>query len=353
MNRNETSFEHAFLPAPCSGGFSMDGYWVWCGSVIKAEEDGLYHMFASRWPKDLPFHPGWGMESEIVRATSKTPEGPYTFAEVVLGYRGPEYWDGRSTHNPVICKYKDEYILFYVGTTHPFGATPRDGSLKHESYQWRAARSNKRTGIATSKSIYGPWTRSNTPLLSVRPDCFDNFSISNATPCINPDGSCLVVYKTRTYLKPPYASDEIYGPMSLGVAWAPHYAGPYQRLTDKPLFDINEGVLEDPFLWRTETGYAMIAKDWKGSYTGDVGSVVYASSADGVHWEMQNHPAFSREVLWDDGKTRTMGNMDRPFILFDGDEMTHLFVATNDGHEAGFATMTRSWNACIPLKITK
>ena len=36
------------LPAPINGGFKMDGYWIWCGSVIKGE-DGRYHMFSSRW----------------------------------------------------------------------------------------------------------------------------------------------------------------------------------------------------------------------------------------------------------------------------------------------------------------
>ena len=349
MNRECNDFQAHFLPAPVKGGFSMEGYWVWCGSVVKGEDD-KYHMFASRWPKDLPFHPGWGMESEIVRAVSGNPEGPYEFAEVVLGYRGPQYWDGRSVHNPSIQKHGDDYVLFYVATTHPYADVPHDGTLNHFSYQWLCARSNKRIGIATSKSVFGPWQRRDKPIFDVRPDGFDNFFVSNPAPCINPDGSCLLIYKTRSYLSRPYASDETFGAMALGAAWAPHYAGPYQRLTDKPLFDINEGVLEDPFVWRTSKGYAMIAKDWKGSYTGDVGSVVCAASVDGVHWQMENHAACSREILWDDGITRTMGNMDRPFILFEGEEMTHLFVATNDGHEAGFASLTRSWNACIPLK---
>lgn len=70
-----------------------------------------------------------------------------------------------------------------------------------------------------------------------------------------------------------------------------------------------------------------------------------------MHWEIAtNTRAFSREICWEDGRTRTMGNMDRPFLLFDGEQATHLFVATNDGEEAGFKTMTHSWNACIPLK---
>lgn len=62
-------------PAPVGGGFEMEGYWVWCGSVIRAE-DGRYHMFASRWPKRYPMHPGWLVASEVVRAVSDRPEGP-------------------------------------------------------------------------------------------------------------------------------------------------------------------------------------------------------------------------------------------------------------------------------------
>jgi len=57
---------------PKNGGFRMDGYWVWCGSVIKAE-DGRYHLFASRWPRDITFHPGWMTNSEIVRAVADKP----------------------------------------------------------------------------------------------------------------------------------------------------------------------------------------------------------------------------------------------------------------------------------------
>ncbi|MCC2685873.1 MAG: hypothetical protein K0R75_2772, partial [Paenibacillaceae bacterium] len=60
----------------------MEGYFVWCGSVIRAE-DKKYHMFASRWPKSTGFPNGYRRNSEIVRAVSDTPEGPYQFQEVV------------------------------------------------------------------------------------------------------------------------------------------------------------------------------------------------------------------------------------------------------------------------------
>ena len=70
-------------PAPVDGGFRDDAYWIWCGSVIEGE-DGLYHMFASRWSKATAFNCNWLTNSEVVRAVSETPEGPYRFAEVIL-----------------------------------------------------------------------------------------------------------------------------------------------------------------------------------------------------------------------------------------------------------------------------
>lgn len=352
MRREEWKLQDYMKPAPINGGFSMEDYWVWCGSVVKGE-DGNYHMFASRWKKIYKFHPGWGIDSEIVRAVSKTPEGPYVFAETVLPARGAGYWDGRVTHNPSIQKHGDTYVLFYTGLTFPYPDVPEDGSLDFDSYQWICARTNKRIGIATSKSVFGPWTRLDHPILEVRPGQFDDFFTSNPAPCINEDGSCLLVYKTRTWKKPPYdnyqSGNEMYSNMKLGAAFAPHWSGPYERLSDEPLFD-ESGILEDPFIWKTKEGYAMIAKDWKGTYTGNVGDGVYAKSLDGVHWDIHPGTSFTRNVPWEDGVVRQMGNMDRPFLLFDETgEATHLFVATNDGGDVDFLTMKHSWNACIPL----
>ena len=103
-------------PAPVGGGFAMEGYWVWCGSVIRGE-DGKYHMFAARWPATYLFFQGYPTNSEVVRAVSATPEGPYSFEEVVLPARGAGHWDGRMTHNPTIHRWGDTYLLFYIGST--------------------------------------------------------------------------------------------------------------------------------------------------------------------------------------------------------------------------------------------
>ncbi len=197
LNNTKPMIER-LLPAPLNGGFQMENYWVWCGSVVKGE-DGRFHMFASRWPKHLPMHPGWLVASEVVRAVSDIPEGPYEFQEVVLPARGAEYWDGRSTHNPSIMKHGDTYLLYYTGMTYPFDDVLPDEPFDLQDPRTIVARSNKRIGIATAKSVLGPWERKDQPILHTRPGKFDSFLTSNPAPCVHDNGSVLLIYKARRY----------------------------------------------------------------------------------------------------------------------------------------------------------
>jgi len=34
---------------PNDSGFRQDGYFIWCGSIIRVADQ--YHLFASRWPE--------------------------------------------------------------------------------------------------------------------------------------------------------------------------------------------------------------------------------------------------------------------------------------------------------------
>ena len=337
------------LPAPVNGGFRMEGYWVWCGSAIKGE-DGRYHLFASRWKKTQPMHPGWLFGSEIVRAVSDRPEGPYTFQEVVLTARGQQYWDGMSVHNPHITRQGDTYVLYYIGTTYPFPAPKDDDKVQHDDLRTDVARANKRVGIATAPSVFGPWTRRDAPILTPRPDHFDNMFTSNPAPCVGPDGSVTMVYKSRGVLPgPDYPGGHIHGPMVFGTAAAPSWEGPYTARSEQPLF-AGDTVLEDPFIWRDADGLHMIAKDMYGNICGEQYGGVYAHSQDGLSWQMERgRLAYSRHVLWDDGVTRLMGNLDRPFILFEEGKPICLFFATSNGTDS-FMDATDTWNLAIPLR---
>lgn len=342
------------LPAPVGGGFAMDGYWVWCGSVIKGE-DGRYHMFASRWPQKFPMHPGWLVASEIVRASCDTPDGTYRFEEVILPARGPQYWDGRATHCPQITKVGEKYVLYYTGMTHPF--TEPDVPLSYLDPRVLIARSNKRTGIAVSDSIFGPWTRFDKPLIDTRPDKYDNFLISNAAPCQCPDGKMLVVYKSIQYMQMPFECPVDYKRtvhkmvQKLGAVIADSFDGDYtQNRCDAPIFDHD---VEDPFIWYDEDGFNMMAKDMNGQFCGEVMGGIHGLSKDGLHWDFEkNNLFYSRKILWDDGITREMGNLDRPFILFEDGKPAYAFFATSDGTDGmGFENAKRTWNMVVPLKF--
>lgn len=329
------------LPAPVGGGFRMEGWWIWCGSVVRGE-DGRYHMFASRWPKWLPMHPGWLIRSEIVRAVSDTPEGPYTYAETVLPARGAEYWDGRSTHNPHIIRSGDKFLLYYMGSTHPFAEAEPGETIEMEDCRVIAARANKRVGLAVADSVLGPWKRMDDPILPVRPGRFDSYLTSNPAPCVREDGSMLLIYKARRY------EGHTYGKMTLGAAEADEAEGLYRVVSERPLFP-PEVHVEDPFIWRSGQGYAMIAKDMDGHLCGEKHGGILAVSDNGRNWRLADaEKAYSRKVLWDDGQERIMGSFERPFLLFQDGRPTHMFVAVADG-PGGFREAQNTWNMVIPL----
>ncbi len=331
--------------APVGGGFAMEDYWVWGSSVVRGD-DSLYHIYVSRWPKNLPFHPGWMVASEIVHAVSETPEGPYQFSDVALPARGPEYWDGRSTHNPRILRHKDLYVLFYMGSTHPYAEIDNPDTLNLSSPYATLARANKRIGIATSKSPFGPWERRDDPVLDTRPGTFYSFLTSNPAPWIEEDGTTTLIFKSRQYKDGfPFQSH-----MMIGVAKAKSFEGPYQ-VHPEPIFGIDKmGEIEDPFLWKDDQGFHMIAKDQRGTLTGEWHDGVLAHSTDAITWVPDKSPhAYSRLIKWSDGQEIRMGQLERAFLLIEDGKLTHLFFATMDG-PGGFNNSTRSWNMVLPLE---
>lgn len=342
FNKNENSaFIDKLLPAPKHGGFYMDDYWIWDPSVVK-DEKGKYHMFASRWSKKYGFE-NWVTNSEIVRAISDVPEGPYVFQEVVLSARGNSFFDGRATHNPRIVKSQDYYVLYYFGTTYTH-ESPRYGeSVEHI---WHDAWMNKRIGIAYSRSLEGPWVRASQPVINPRRGEWDSSITSNPSPVVLPDGRVYLVYKSSKHNSQP--------PLLLGAAIADDFKGPYSRLSNEPIFSFHsdnnqDNDVEDPFVWWNGHRFELIMKDRFGHICGEEGGGVHAISSDGIHWTLSNPvKAYSRKILWDDGDTTLQANFERPFLLFEGDKPTHLFAATGSGSSA--YTFDKTWNMVIPLK---
>jgi hypothetical protein len=331
-----------FSPVSADNGFRMKGYWIWCPSIIRAS-DGMWHMFASRWPQTLPFHPGWLVASEIVRAVAHHPEGPYTFAEVIFPARGPEYWDGRSTHNPTIRFHAGKYYLFYMGSTHPLADYHPGEILSPREPRCIAAQSMKRIGLAWADSLEGPWHRSDAPLLPTRPGTFYSFLTSNPAPVFHEDGKVTLVFKARAY------RGDSMGPMEIGVAQATKAEGPY-KVHPEPIFSANRyGEIEDPFLWREGSGFKMIAKDMTGHLCGQAGAGTALHSSDAIHWKVSDPAtAYFRRIDWKDGGF-SEGSMERPFLLVgENGKPSHLCAAISNGTNA-FSNATETRDVVLPL----
>lgn len=331
------------LPAPSEGAFSMDGYWVWGSAVV--EDKGVYHMYATRVPVKYKFHPGWMVNAEIVHAVSDKLEGPYRFSEIALERRGAQYWDGMATYNPHISKYKEKYYLYYGGTRHPY-EDPTDQELTLPSKWCISSRFNKRVGLAVSDSPYGPWKRSNKPVLDTEPNTFYSYIASNPAPVILPDGQVYMLFKGRRTLE-----NGKYSRMQLGVAHASSPEAPFKVLNDnEPVFKFEgQGEAEDPFLWYEDGCFYTVFKDQVGSYTGERGAGVKAWSKDCINWKVcEPAKAYSKEVLWSNGTKTKQGNLERPFIFFRKGKPLCIFFATMGGTGAGF-NGEKAWNLVIPI----
>lgn len=330
------------LPAPVNGGFAMDDFWVWDPSVIKGE-DNLYHMFASRWSKEFGFG-NWVTNSQIVRAVSKTPAGPYEFAEVVLPARGKKYFDGCATHNARIVKSGAYYVLYYFGTSYADIAHIGDDVWATGLAQ--KAWMKKRIGMAWSTSVYGPWHRSDKPILEPRPGRWDASITSNPSPVVLPSGEVYLLYKSSAKNYDP--------PLLLGAAKAKSFKGPYKRIADEPIFHFHnehqlDNDVEDPFVWWENDHYELIMKDRFGHICGEEGGGIHAHSKDGISWALSDPiKAYSKNILWDNGTSSYQANFERPFLLFENNKPTHLFAATGSGSRP--YELEKSWNMVIPLK---
>lgn len=341
MAQQSNFAKEKLLPAPKEGGFRMDGYWVWGASVV--EEEGVYHMYATRVPMNYKFHPGWMVNSEIVHAISNRLEGPYRFSEVTLERRGRQYWDGLSTYNPQILKYNGRYYLFYGGTCHPF-EEPTDEQLTLSSKWCISSRVNKRIGLAVADSPHGPWKRKDQPLIDVEANTFYSYLTSNPAPVILPDGQVYLIFKGRHFL-----ADHTYSRMQLGVAYAPNPDTTFKVLNNKePIFRLKgQGEAEDPFLWYENSCFHTVFKDQVGDYTGERGSGVKAWSKDCINWTVcKPAQAYSKEIKWNDGTKTYQGNLERPFIFFRAGKPACIFFATMDG--TGF-NGRKAWNMVIPI----
>ena len=293
-----------FLPAVKGSGFEMEGYHVWCGSVIK--EGDTYYLFAARWPEAKEFPQGYMTDSEIVIATTDNLSKPFEFKKVLFGKRGGNKWDSTMSHNPYIFKTGDTYVLYYIGSP--------DGSYE-----------NRAVGYAYSKNLTEGWVRSDEPV-SLPPDA-NNPAVIQAE-----DGSYLMYFRD--------------GNLQVSVARAQNFSGPF-TVINKNLFP--KSAIEDMFVYKTDEGYQMICEDCLGFYTGLYKGGVGFSSPDGINWiEESATTQYGFDIEYDDGSRLTLQRRERPFLFKDGERL-YLFTTAKQGGPDQL-TGGKTWNMVQEIK---
>ncbi len=316
---------------------------VWGASLVKGD-DNLYHMFYSRWPKDLGW--SWVVDSEIAHATSDSPYGPWEFQDIALPRRGKEYWDGWCTHNPTALKIDGKYYLYYMGNTGDGEVTCKPD--EREVINWQH-RNNQRIGVAVADSPYGPWTRFDKPLIDVTNDeeAYDCLMTSNPSVCQRPDGGMLFVYKGVSTRNPLPAG----GPVIHMAATSDSPTGEVTKAKDLVFYYEGERfAAEDPYIWYADGKYRAIVKRIKESANERLFSLMHYQSEDGFDWvEAPYNHVSDIEITWENGQHQPLDHLERPQVYIENGEPLLLLCAADTLE--GFKR--HSCNVQIPLNITK
>lgn len=294
------------LPAPRNGGLHLPNQSTWGGSVVKDPyHENVYHMFVSRIAGTSCDIRHWSPNSEIVRATSTSPLGPFRVVETVFH---------SFAHGPTIHQTSDGYLLFHIGCGQLHGrALHNCSNSSKEELAAAEALEAASTGldgqeycnsdwIAVSHAVTleGPWNQVG-PLVNASNWTWFGGGVTNPAPLVYANGSVLLLYRGHR-------------PEKLGASFAPRWDGVYRRVGKVPLFQDGD---EDPFLWQATDGIIHGVTHWMGQSSGTGGGGRHIWSADGLTWHVSKTLAFHTQVTWDDGVVEQVTCRERPQILTD------------------------------------
>mmetsp|Transcript_11041 Transcript_11041/g.22001 ORF Transcript_11041/g.22001 Transcript_11041/m.22001 type:complete len:391 (+) Transcript_11041:43-1215(+) len=295
-------------PSPFSG-FNEALNSSWGGSIIQDPDDGLYHMFVSR----LAGHCGlnaWAHNSEVVRATSNDPEGPFEYAETVLPFfaHGPsvrQMPDGSFMLMHLGCGYPNRAARFVEGCIN--GTTPDAYNQKKEiEAEEIAVCSQFNVLVLTAPTLLGPWSPNDgsggTQVSLSRPSWSASGPrgrhFSNPAPHFMANGTILLAYR----------ADDRKGTERVSVGRADSLLDSYVDSRAAPAVD---ATVEDPFLWQDERGH------WHMLMHNMEAIAAHAFSRDAVTWTVSSVEPYDNIVLFTDGSTVSMKRRERPQLLLD------------------------------------
>ncbi len=325
---DDLNLKERIQPLSPDGIFRDPDYFNWGASIIKGKDE-KYHLFYSRWKRKYTFA-GWLTFSEIARAVSDSPLGPWEYKETVLKGNGKGHWDEITAHNPKIKYFKGKYYLYYIATN--FGGRPytdqdliatHGKSLNDTHRRW--LRENQRTGVAVSNSIFGPWERTDKPL--IEPSGPIGTLTVNPAIALGKDDKYYLIVKGDKPNESRFIRNQ-------AIAISETAIGPF-TMQATPVIDNLD--TEDISLWYHEKNNTFYAIFHAHTYIG------LMASHDGLNWrKAKNYEVTHKKIQLDKGSFLIPDRMERPFVFMENNQPTVLCLAIKEGDD--------SYTIFVPLK---
>lgn len=331
FSQNEKSFaDHWDFVGPA---VEEPGYTIWGSSPIMGD-DGKVHLFVARWPGELKVDPGWRTHSEIAHYVGESPEGPFVFSDVAvkgdIENKAPanpaihkvKMENSFAPHNPAIHKVDSLYALFFIMNS---------GIEKHPSNQF--------IGLATSKSLYGPWKMASDNGKILTPpenQKYWNYKASNGVnnPAFlqHPDGGYYLYFKSEK--------------ARMGLAVAENLEGPYVQMPFP--VTVNDRNIEDGYAFMYNGKFALLTTDNHGMI--EPGGGILWTSEDGIHFD-NYEKGFHRINDYTDvdmnkvavhygPKDRKYAKFERPQVLLKDGKPWYLYVPSGTNIYGGDCTVS-------------
>lgn len=370
VQRGESKYPSGF------SAFSLEGYFVWCGSAIQAVEDGKYYLFYSAMESGTTrpkFVDAWLLGSQIGVAVSDSPYGGYKNLGFVYnkdGYRPDRSsWDAQTVSNTHIKRFNGKYYLYYCGSVDAGEEARVKGTLSRRD----RIQQNQKLGVLCFNSmkelLEGKFTCNEHPLLVPRtrvkpsnvlePSLDGTVSKPDNLIMVNP----AVVYNPSVQKYFLYFKGNVYDPTWRGVhgvAMADAPEGPF-TVADEPVFEFktkdNQKLnAEDPFVWyhRKDQCYYAVFKDFTGMFTKGKPGLAIMHSKDGIHWELPKKSLFmNKEILLKNGEHVEVDRLERPQLFLDEDDNPIVLYAACSITPLNMKQDGSSFNIQIPIIKTK
>ena len=315
--------ESAFAKSLVPGKFILPpkaGWWNW-GMAPIYDDQGRLHILNSAIPFKGETGMGfWKSKSTINHYVADSIEGPYTLVDT------PFSSDERTYHNPQISKVGDTYVLVFLMKS------VEKGSLQS-------------IGMATAKSLDGPWTENpNNPIVRPTPETPNAAHASNPSFLVDREGKFRIYYKSMS-------KGSKFREISLAIA--DKLEGPYVDCSDNPLISFKnfERDIEDPYAFFYKDKYYMIVEDRMdvaGALSGTPAANarpggnrpgLLFTSEDGIQWSRPEFSYNTVEHYFEKELTRS----ERPHILWKEGEPEYLFLANHEHDNAGFYLKIDNW----------